>query len=274
MNSDDITLPICQTCGTQVPSTYDISSCYICTDGRQFVGNRGKQVWTTWTEYESRNITHDLVPDEWDPRIVRVIASQRVAIGQTPIIVKGKTGTIIWDCTSYISLPTLQKIKEEYPNLLGIFISHPHFFSSSVTIARYLGCKVYISKVDQEWFARKDAVGDVVQLVEEQYWKVNDEFTMVRCGGHFPGSSVMLWDRSKCPSESLPHSGIIFVGDTVMVCPNLQQLSFMWSYPNMLPLPPKEVHGVWRALSRIDFEAIYVAWPGTELLDGGKEDCL
>jgi hypothetical protein len=44
--------------------------------------------------------------------------------------------------------------------------------------------------------------------------------------------------------------------------PGTISYSFMWSYPNMIPLPPDKVHAIWKALKPFDFEATYGGFTG------------
>lgn len=61
---------------------------------------------------------------------------------------------------------------------------------------------------------------------------------------HFPGSSVLHWDRLAEPAPPADHlptkptmvSGILFTADTIMVMPTQTQFTFVWSVPNMVSL--------------------------------------
>lgn len=44
--------------------------------------------------------------------------------------------------------------------------------------------------------------------------------------------------------------------------PLTTSFSFMWSYPNMIPLPPVKIHGIWTALKPFEFEETYGGFPG------------
>jgi len=46
----------------------------------------------------------------------------------------------------------------------------------------------------------------------------------------------------------------------VMVIPDRQHVSFMWSYPNLIPLPAAEVRRIAAALEPWFFERILGAW--------------
>ena len=36
----------------------------------------------------------------------------------------------------------------------------------------------------------------------------------------------------------------------------------MWAYPNMIPLPPSKIHGIWKAIKPFDFETTYGGFAG------------
>ena len=59
---------------------------------------------------------------------------------------------------------------------------------------------------------------------------------------HFPGSSVLHWDRlqeppplkDNLPTHPTPVSGLLLTSDTLMVMPTQSQFTFIWSAPNMV----------------------------------------
>ena len=53
--------------------------------------------------------------------------------------------------------------------------------------------------------------------------------------------------------------GALLSGDVVMALPD-RNVSFMWSYPNLVPLPAGEVERIGTALEPWPFERIYGAW--------------
>ena len=74
--------------------------------------------------------------------------------------------------------------------------------------------------------------------------------TLLRLGGHFAGGTV-LHDAA---------SSTLLSGDIVMVIPDRRFVSFMWSYPNLIPLPAAEVARIAAALDTWEFERILGAW--------------
>ncbi|KAJ1034865.1 hypothetical protein NDA18_000473 [Ustilago nuda] len=57
--------------------------------------------------------------------------------------------------------------------------------------------------------------------------------TLIRCGGHFPGSKALDWQRD-AESQLCPDAkGVaVFCADTFMVMPDGKRLSFAYSFPN------------------------------------------
>ncbi len=41
----------------------------------------------------------------------------------------------------------------------------------------------------------------------------------------------------------------------------------MWSYPNMIPLPPAAIAAIWRAIKPFDFEVTHGMFPGMDIRD-------
>ena len=47
-------------------------------------------------------------------------------------------------------------------------------------------------------------------------------------------------------------------------------MSFLWSYPNMIPLPGAEVARIGARLAALEFEAVHGAFPGRDIPADGK----
>ena len=90
------------------------------------------------------------------------------------------------------------------------------------------------------------------------------ETTIVRCGGHFAGSSVL--QVAGCNSGL----GALFVGDTMQVVPD-RRVSFMRSYPNLIPLNAGRVDRIVSAVAPLRFDAIFGAFDGRTIRSGAKE---
>ena len=88
---------------------------------------------------------------------------------------------------------------------------------------------------------------------------------LVQCGGHFDGNAVLLWP------EGAEGRGALFTGDTVSVAADPRWVSFMRSYPNLLPLGPRALRGIVKALAPLEYDRIYSAWWDKVVPAGAKE---
>ena len=88
---------------------------------------------------------------------------------------------------------------------------------------------------------------------------------MIRCGGHFDGGTVLHWP------EGAGGKGTILSGDILQVVEDRRWISFMYSYPNLIPLPASTVRRVVEAVEPFEFDRIYGAWWGKVVLEDAKE---
>ena len=84
----------------------------------------------------------------------------------------------------------------------------------------------------------------------------SSEFTLIRIGGHFAGYQVLHWN------EGSDGSGALFSGDLPQVCMDRRWVSFMYSYPNYLPLSAASVRRIVATLEPFEFGKLFGAWPG------------
>jgi glyoxylase-like metal-dependent hydrolase (beta-lactamase superfamily II) len=106
-------------------------------------------------------------------------------------------------------------------------------------------CPVHLHADDREWITRGDSH---IELWEGETLDLGDGLTLIRCGGHFAGGTVL-------------HVGdALLSGDIVQVIPDRGWVGFMYSYPNLIPLPESAVRAIAAALAPYSFETIYGAW--------------
>lgn len=87
---------------------------------------------------------------------------------------------------------------------------------------------------------------------------------LIQCGGHFPGSSVLHWREG-------PHGGgALYPGDALQVTLDRRHVSFMYSYPNLIPLNPAGVRKIADGLADLDFDDVYGFTWGRNIIGGGK----
>lgn len=115
--------------------------------------------------------------------------------------------------------------------------------------SRALRVPLYINGADRSWFRR---AGDIDADDRVEFWtgtfKLLPNVRLYQCGGHFPGSSVLHWDRDAEPdAKERPYSargGLLLTADTIMVQADRRGFTFIWSAPNWVSL------GRWRLTER------------------------
>ncbi|MBV7327848.1 MBL fold metallo-hydrolase [Chloroflexi bacterium TSY] len=249
---------ICTTCGVQQAATATKPErCPICEDDRQYIHPDG-QNWTTLDEMRPR---HRNVLREVEPRLTGIVTEPKFAIGQRPLLVQTPHGNVLWDCMSLIDEATVDAL-----NALGgisaIAISHPHFYDSMIEWSRAFGdVPIYLHATDREWVMRPDPV---IIFWEENTHRLNDDVTLIRCGGHFPGSTVLHW------AKGADNKGVLLTSDTIMVVADKRFVTFMYSYPNSVPLNAVTVQGIVDAVQPFAFDRIYGGWWESVVLSDAK----
>jgi hypothetical protein len=91
-----------------------------------------------------------------------------------------------------------------------------------------------------------------------------DGITLIHTPGHFDGFQVL---HSK---DAAGGKGALFSGDQPQVCMDTEWLSFMYSYPNYIPLHPERVRNIASILEPWPFDRIYGAFPKRTVASGAK----
>ena len=154
-------------------------------------------------------------------------------IAQRALLVESPGGNVLWDC-----LPLLDEMAafvESRGGLRAIAISHPHYYTTMVEWAHRFDCPVLIHESDREWVLRPD---DAIEFWSGDTRELWDGLTLLRLGGHFAGGQVLHW----------PAGDALLSGDIVQVLPGGRWVSFMYSYPMLIPLPAREVERIAAAL--------------------------
>lgn len=247
---------LCVTCGTQYPARdQPPERCLICQDERQYVGLNGQQ-WTTLDALRQnhRNTFTDLVPG-----LTSIVTEPPFAIGQRAHLVRTPHGNILWDCISLIDDDTVAEMRRR-GGIIAMAISHPHYYSTIVEWSRAFGSvPIYIHRLEQPWVVDPDPV---IHFWDGESQSLLDGLTLIRCGGHFPGASVLHW------RDGLAGQGLLLVGDTISVVADRRWVSFMYSYPNLIPLSPAEVQHIADRVEPLNFEQVYDAFGRIVLADG------
>jgi glyoxylase-like metal-dependent hydrolase (beta-lactamase superfamily II) len=234
---------ICTTCGCQYEASETTpATCIICEDDRQYTGLGGQR----WTTLEAVNAQHKNIFELVAPGLFAIYSAPAFGINQRAHLLCTPQGNILWDCITNIDAST-RAIIEKLGGISAIALSHPHYFSTIIEWGDTFNAPVYINEKDKQWLTRNSSRVRTWKGTE----KINDAMTLVECGGHFPGASVLHWNLGK---------GRLLVGDTIQVTPTRKTVSFMYSYPNMIPLPERDVRAIVNAVDPFDFEELYGAF--------------
>lgn len=248
---------ICETCGTQfADSALPPASCPICDDERQYVGVDG-QAWTTHAELATRF----KLRIEDDEGVLGIGLQPGFAIPQRAMLLPTDAGNILWECVSLVTDQAVAALNASGGVQL-IAISHPHFYSSMVEWSEALGgVPILLHEADKAWIQRPSP--------SLAYWSgdqhdLSPDVTLIRCGGHFSGSTALHWRAG-------PRAGgALFPGDALQVVPDLRHVSFMYSYPNLIPMKPSDVQGMRSRLAGYDFEDVYGYTWRRNIIGGGR----
>jgi len=241
---------ICVTCGTQhAESPEPPASCRICDDDRQYVGLGGQH----WTTLEALAETHENHLEEQEPGLWSVETRPTFGIGQRALLLQHSAGNVLWDCVALIDQPTADRIAD-LGGVQAIAISHPHFYASMVDWSQaFDGVPIYLHEADARWVCRPHPritfwKGETLPLAEG--------VTLVRCGGHFEGSTVLHW------AGGADGRGVLLSGDTLKVGWDRASVSVMRSYPNLIPVGPAVLDRVEAAIRPLQYDRIHGAWTG------------
>jgi hypothetical protein len=246
---------ICITCGTQYPeSAAPPAGCPICEDDRQYVNASGQQ-WTTLDELRAtrRNVVTDVADG-----ITTIVTEPAVGIGQRAHLIQTPAGNVLWDCVALIDDATIAAVRAR-GGLAAIAISHPHFYTTIVEWSRAFDAPVRLHRDNQPWVMRPDP--DAIHYWDGATQELLPGLTQVRCGGHFPGSCALHWAGADGASPRAEQaSGALFTGDTIYVVADNRWVSFMYSYPNLIPLHAAGVRRIVDAVRPYAFDRLYGAF--------------
>jgi hypothetical protein len=239
------------TCGTQYPpSAEPPPACPICLDPRQYVGHAGQR----WTTLEELSHGHANRVEQVESGLHGIGSEPTFAIGQRALLADG----VLWDCVSLLDEPTAAAV-ERLGGIHTIAISHPHYYSSMVEWAERFDARILLHEADSEHVLRRS---ERIELWSGERRAASSAVELVRLGGHFAGGTVALWRRA------------LLSGDIVQVVADRDWVSFMWSYPNLVPLPAREVERIRGVLAGLDFDRIHGAFWGTLVAPDGKAKAL
>lgn len=231
-------------------------ACAVCADERQYVP-RGGQRWTT---LDALARDHRNAFQRVGAGLYGLGTTPDFAIGQRALLVNA-TGSadargpfVLWDCIALLDDATRDVIRA-MGGLAAIAISHPHYYTTMVEWAHAFDCPIFLHADDSAWAMRPDS--------SIRFWsgetRTLDEvgatgLTLIRCGGHFAGGTLLHW------AAGAAGSGALLSGDVLQVSMDLRSVSMMRSFPNYIPLGTAAVRRAQAAVAPFAFEKLYGAW--------------
>ena len=123
--------------------------------------------------------------------------------------------------------------------------------------AREFGAPVYIHAADRQWVARPDPL---VRFWEGETEQIGDGLTLITAATKDlrlitrDGGQVLHWAGAD------GGAGALFSGDIMTVVQDRRYVSFMYSYPNLIPERPEVIRRGLARLRPYPFDRVYGAW--------------
>ena len=251
---------ICVQCGVQFGESAEPPACCpICEDERQFVRHTGQE----WTTLKRLQAGHRNRLQEKAPRLVGIGTEPEFAIGQRALLLQSPAGNLLWDCITFLDNETAAEINTR-GGIRAIAISHPHFYSAMVEWAERFDAQIFLHAADRKWVMRKSPR---IQFWEGSTLSLWDGLTLINCGGHFEGGTVLHWPTA---SRGRGSKGALLTSDIITVVQDRRYVSFLRSYPNLIPRGASVIRRIAERIEPFSFEQIYGGWWQANVLTDAK----
>lgn len=247
---------ICETCGTQFAERQQPpTNCPICDDERQYVGWEGQR-WLTMDELAQ----HHRLRIGDDDGLLSIAIEPTFAIPQRALLLPTGFGNVLWECLSLVTTDAVEALFRR-GGVSAIMISHPHFYSSMHEWSEALGgVPILLHEADRCWVQRPSR--------HIEFWSgdcktLTPDLTLLRCGGHFPGSTALYWRTG-------PRGPTLFPGDALQVTMDRRHVAFMYSYPNHIPMKTSDVCHIQRLLADEPIEDVFGFSWGRNIIGSGR----
>jgi hypothetical protein len=249
---------ICVTCGSQFsPSENVPSACPICEDERQYLPVGGQR----WTTLDAMRRGYFNAFRQHESNLMGVGTTPAFGIAQRALLLRTPQGNVLWDCISLIDDATVEIIRA-LGGVSKIAISHPHYYSSMVEFAHAFGATIWLHAGDREHVMRGDPS---IHFWSGETHALGDGITLVNAPGHFDGATMLHW------AAGADGRGALLSGDIFQVVPDRKHLSFMRSYPNLVPLSAGVVRRMDAVMQPFSYDRIYGAWWDRVIETGAKQ---
>lgn len=248
---------ICETCGTQfAESAAPPPRCPVCEDERQYIGWRGQR-WTTRDELAAKH-TLRIEPETG---VLAIGLEPAFSINQRALLLETDAGNILWECVSLVTDDAVTALRAR-GGIDQIVISHPHFYSAMVDWSdAFGGAPIYLHEADKAWVMRP---APAIHLWNGDELKLSDAVSLIRCGGHFDGSTALHW------RDGPRAGGALFPGDALQVAQDRAHVAFMYSYPNYIPMTRRDVAAMRTRLAPYAYDDVFGYTWGRNIIGDGR----
>ena len=170
--------------------------------------------------------THFNAFRQHEPGLIGIGTTPAFAIAQRALLLRTEAGNILWDCISFIDDATVEIVRA-----LGGIAGDRDLASALLFLDGRMEPRLR-RRADLA-ACRGPALGDAARSAVA-FWdgetkELAPGITLIRCGGHFAGGTVLHW------AQGAGGNGALLSGDIVQVGPD-KKVSFMRSYPDLIPL--------------------------------------
>ncbi len=198
--------------------------------------------------------------EQAEPGLVGIGTEPTVAIGQRALLADG----LLWDCITLIDDET-ERAVQALGGIHTIAISHPHYYGAMVDWADRFDARILLHEADRQHIVRPSPR---IELWSGERLALGAGRELIRLGGHFAGGTVCRL------AEAADGRGALLTGDIVQVVADRDWVSFMYSYPNLIPLPAGEVARIRGVVETLEFDRVYGAWWSTIVAEDAKRKVL
>src|SRR5699024_2277014 len=198
----------------------------------------------------------DIEVAQLEDRLFALRVDGGVGIGQEAKLLVTDAGNVMVDVPAAITAAAVAEVAE-LGALRAIIPSHPHMFGLQTAWSAALGGPpVWIARADAGWLGRTPAALHVWDGEET----VLPGVIAAQLGGHFPGSAVVHWGGGD-------GRGVLLSSDTIAPNPDGRTATFMYSYPNRIPLSGDVALRIAGGAARFAFDRLHGNFSGAILTD-------
>lgn len=248
---------VCETCGVQTETSLRAPDrCPICEDERQYVGWMGQRWFSPVELSQTRRIAF-----REEAGVSTMVLEPGVAINQRAFLIPHARGHVMWECLAAVTDDALVQIGE-LGGVTAIAISHPHFYAAMVDWSEALGgVPVYLHAADRSWVQRHSPN---IRFWEGERISLADNIELVHLGAHFEGSAGLWW------KDGPRAGGSLFPGDAIQVVMDRRFASFMYSYPNAIPLGPAQLKLLQSRVAPLSYDDVFGYSTARQIIGNGK----